>query len=124
VVVVGYATLLVTALHGMEASIWAAAYLFLGAFADYKHAMLYSLNAITSYGHTNLSLEDHWHLMGGLEALDGWLLFGLTTAFLFALTQKLLVRDWFGVVSSAQAWSERPTAGESRGSSSRTSKWG
>jgi integral membrane sensor domain MASE1 len=56
VVVVGYATLLVTALHGTEASIWAAAYLFLGAFADYRHAMLYSLNAITSYGHTNLNL--------------------------------------------------------------------
>jgi hypothetical protein len=124
VVVVGYATLLVTTLHGMEASIWAAAYLFLGAFADYKHAMLYSLNAITSYGHTNLSLQDHWHLMGGLEALDGWLLFGLTTAFLFALTQKLFFRDSFGAVSSAEAWSDHPPAGESRSSSLRTSKWG
>ena len=51
--------------------------------------MLYSLNALTSYGHTNLSLEDHWHLMGALEALNGWLLFGLTTAFLFAMMEKL-----------------------------------
>lgn len=51
--------------------------------------MLYSLNALTSYGHTNLSLEDHWHLMGALEALNGWLLFGLSTAFLFAVIQKV-----------------------------------
>ena len=44
---------------------------------------------MTSYGHTNLTLEDHWHLMGALEALNGWLLFGLTTAFLFAVLEKL-----------------------------------
>jgi hypothetical protein len=62
--------------------------------------------------------------MGGLEALNGWLLFGLTTAFLFALTQKLFVRDWFAVVSSTEAWSDHPTAGESPSSGLRTSKWG
>jgi hypothetical protein len=27
--------------------------------------------------------------MGPLEALDGWILFGLTAAFLFALIQKV-----------------------------------
>jgi hypothetical protein len=53
--------------------------------------MLYSLNAMTSYGHENLSLEDHWHLLGALEALNGTLLFGLSTAFLFAVIQKV----WF-----------------------------
>lgn len=44
---------------------------------------------MTSYGHTSLSLEGHWELMGALEALNGWLLFGLTTAFLFAMIQKV-----------------------------------
>jgi hypothetical protein len=47
---------------------------------DYRSAMLYSLNAMTSYGHTNLSLEDRWQLMGALEALNGSLLFGLSIA--------------------------------------------
>jgi hypothetical protein len=28
---------------------------------------IYSLNAMTSYGQTNLNLEDHWHLMGVLR---------------------------------------------------------
>jgi hypothetical protein len=50
--------------------------------------MLYSQNAITSYGHANLSLEAHWELMGAMEALNGWLLFGLTTAFLFGMIEK------------------------------------
>jgi len=49
----------------------------------------HSLNAMTSYGHTNLELVDRWHLMGALEALNGWLLFGLTTAFLFAVIERV-----------------------------------
>ncbi len=93
VVVMGYTTLLVTILHGIEACIWAAAYRMLGALPDVNSALLYSLNALTSYGHTNLHLEDHWHLMGALEALNGWLLFGLTTAFLFAMIQRFLLLD-------------------------------
>ena len=89
VVVVGATTLLATCLHGFEAGFWAVAYRLLGALPDFKTAMLYSLNALTSYGHTSLELQDHWHLMGALEALNGWLLFGLSAAFLFAVIEKV-----------------------------------
>ena len=85
--VIGCTTWLATFLHAMEAGIWAAAYRLLGALPDKRSAILYSLNAITSYGHTNLLLEDHWQLLGALEALNGWLLFGLTTAFLLSVVQ-------------------------------------
>ena len=54
-------------------------------------AMLYSMNAMTRYGHVNLYLAPRWQMMGALEALNGWILFGLTTAFLFAIVQKA----WF-----------------------------
>jgi hypothetical protein len=37
---------------------WASAYGLLGALPDTKSAMLYSLSAITSYGHANLFLEE------------------------------------------------------------------
>jgi len=88
----GVAVLLVTALHGIEGVAWAAAYLFLGAIPDAKSAMLYSLNAMTTYGHESVSLAPHWQLMGALEALNGMLLFGLTTAFLFAMIQEVWPR--------------------------------
>jgi hypothetical protein len=52
--------------------------------------MLYSLSAMTSYGHAELFLERQWQLMGAVEALTGMLLFGLTTAFLFAIIQRVL----------------------------------
>ena len=87
--IIAGATLSATLLHGVEAFLWAVAYLFLKAVPDRSSAMLYSLNAMTSYGHTNLALVDRWHLMGALEALNGWLLFGLTTAFLFAVIDRV-----------------------------------
>lgn len=82
-----------TVLHGIEAIFWAYAYHFLNALPDMREAVLYSLNAITSYGHANLQLERRWELMGAIEALNGWLLFGLSTAFLFAVIQKLTSLD-------------------------------
>ena len=88
-VVIGATSLLATILHGIETGIWAAAYRLLDALPDNRSAMLYSLSAMTTYGHTNLYLEAHWQLMGALEALNGVLLFGLTTAFLFAMIQRV-----------------------------------
>jgi len=87
--VMGVAILLVTALHAIEGASWAAAYRFLGAVPDAKSAMLYSLNAMTTYGHESASLAPQWQMMGALEALNGMLLFGLTTAFLFAMIQEV-----------------------------------
>lgn len=91
--VMGVAVLLMTALHAVEGAAWALAYLFLGAVPDVKSAMLYSLNAMTTYGHESVSLAPHWQMMGALEALNnGMLLFGLTTAFLFAMIQEVWPR--------------------------------
>jgi hypothetical protein len=70
---------------GIEGTFWALAYLALGALTNARAAMLYSFNAITSFGHTSIGLADHWQLMGALEALNGILLFGVSTAFLFRL---------------------------------------
>jgi MFS superfamily sulfate permease-like transporter len=87
--VMGTTTLLATCLHAIEAAIWTVAYRLLHALPDNKSAMLYSLEAITSYGHSNLFLEERWRLMGAMEALNGWLLFGLTTAFLFGIIDRV-----------------------------------
>jgi hypothetical protein len=86
--VMGITTLLVTLLHAIEAGLWAALYWMLGALPDGKSALLYSLSAMTSYGHEPYFLAEHWRLMGALEALNGMILFGLTTAFLYATTRE------------------------------------
>jgi hypothetical protein len=80
--------LLLTVLHAVEASAWAGAYVALGARADFASAMLYSLSAMTTYGHADVFLATHWQLMGAIEALNGMMLFGLSTAFLFAVLRE------------------------------------
>jgi hypothetical protein len=85
---IGATALSVTLLHTIEVVMWAVTYRLVGASADSKAAMLYSLSAMTSYGHANIYLEPRWQMMGALEALNGWILFGLTTAFLFMIFEK------------------------------------
>jgi hypothetical protein len=92
VLVMGVATLLAILLHALEAGIWAGVYILLGALPDGKSALLYSLGAMTTYGHENFFLADHWRLMGALEALNGMILFGLTTAFLYSIIGEVWPR--------------------------------
>jgi MFS superfamily sulfate permease-like transporter len=89
VVAMSLTVLLATVLHALEAALWAAAYLLLGALPDPRAAMLYSLSAMTTYGHASALLPEHWRMLGTLESLNGMLLFGLTTAFLFAMIQHV-----------------------------------
>jgi hypothetical protein len=88
--ILGAATLIAILLHAAEAAIWAGVYQMLGALPDSKAALLYSLSAMTTYGHEHFDLANHWQLMGSLEALNGMILFGLTTAFLYGMIRELL----------------------------------
>src|ERR1700743_328090 len=89
-IILGAATLLAILLHAAEATIWAFVYETLGALPDGKSSILYSLSAMTSYGHEHFDLANHWQLMGAVEALNGMILFGLTTAFLYGMIRELL----------------------------------
>ena len=81
---------LATAVYlALEAAAWAALYLWVGALPTWRDAMLYSLSAMTSYGHANIYLEDRWQLLGAIEAVNGVILFGLTTAFLYAAIREV-----------------------------------
>ena len=89
VVVMAAAALMVTVLLAFEGALWAAVYRVLGALPHNRSAMLYSLSAITSYGHASIFLDPHWQMMVALEALNGMILFGLTTAFMFGMIQQI-----------------------------------
>jgi len=87
--IIGSIAFLSTLLLAIEAGLWAATYVYIGALPDFKSAMLYSLGAITCYGHANVFLAPRWQLLGTLEALNGIMLFGLTTAFFFDAIQSV-----------------------------------
>jgi hypothetical protein len=52
-----------------------------------RDAMLYSVDSMTTRGASGLMLQRHWQMMGALEAADGMLLFGIGTAYMFAVMQ-------------------------------------
>ena len=87
VIFIALAALATTALLAVEAAAWAVLYVWLGALPDLRAGMLYSLNAITSYGHAAIDLEERWQLLGAIEAVNGLILFGLATATLIAAIQ-------------------------------------
>jgi hypothetical protein len=85
--VIGVVGLLLAILHGVEAALWAMAYLWLGALNSPAEAILYSLDSLTTRGASGLTLQSHWQMMGALEAANGVLLFGISTAFVFTVIQ-------------------------------------
>ena len=84
IVVIG---LLLAALHGIECGIWAVAYLWLGALESPIDALLYSVDSMSTRGASGLKLQQHWQMMGALEAVNGMLLFGVSAAYIFAVMQ-------------------------------------
>ena len=85
--VVGVIGLLLAVLHGIECVIWAAAYLWLGALDLPMDALLFSVDSMSTLGASGLTLQRSWQMMGALEAVDGMLLFGVSTAYLFSVMQ-------------------------------------
>src|SRR5215471_6466954 len=49
--------------------------------------LLLAVDSMTARGASGLMLERGWRMMGALEAADGLLLFGISTAFIFAVMQ-------------------------------------
>jgi hypothetical protein len=80
--------LMLSILHGLEAALWAKIYIWLGAIHTFDEAMFYSIDTMTTRGASGLGLPPHWQMMGALEAVDGVLLFGMSTAFMFAVMQR------------------------------------
>jgi hypothetical protein len=79
--------LLLAVLHGIEAAFWAAAYIWLGALDSPEAAIVYSVDSMATRGASGFTLQPRWQMMGALEAADGMLLFGISTAFIFTVMQ-------------------------------------
>ena len=76
-------------LHTAEVWIWAAAYLHLTELPDLESALYFSTACFTTLGFGDLVLDPQWRLLSALEAANGILLFGWSTAFLFAVVRRI-----------------------------------
>lgn len=92
-VAIGIVVLFMTVLVAVEATLWASVYVFVGAAHDMKLALLYSLEAMTTFGHADVYLTPQWRLLGALEALNGVIVVGLSTAFLFSVLHSAQLKS-------------------------------
>jgi len=89
------ATLLALAGHVVEIALWAFALDICGAVADISAAIYSSAGSYTTSG-SDIVLPPRWKLLGPFEAVCGMLMFGLSTAFIFAVIQRLLHAQFKG----------------------------
>lgn len=74
----------------IESSLWAACYLSLGALSSFEEALYFSNVTFATLGYGDLTLDPDWRLLSSIQAANGTILFGWSTALVFAVVQWLL----------------------------------
>ena len=72
----------------LQVTFWALLYSVLGAFQDFETAMYFSGVTFTSLGYGDVVLDDRMRLLGPLQAANGLMMFGITTALFIAAVQQ------------------------------------
>jgi hypothetical protein len=75
--------------HLAEIGLWAFALDMSGAVPDFYAAIYSSAGSYTTSG-SDIVLPPEWRLLGPFEAVDGMLMFGVSTAFIFAVVNRLI----------------------------------
>jgi hypothetical protein len=79
----------VVLLHLAEITVWGLSYAWNGAMPDLPSALYFSAVTYTTTGYGDLVLPQGWRLHGGIEALTGILMCSWSTAFFFAVVNRL-----------------------------------
>jgi hypothetical protein len=99
IVIMGAAMMLLGA-HLVEVMLWAVVLMICGEFHSFGPACYHSAMNYTTLGYGDIVMTPRWRFMGPLEALDGMLLIGLSTAALFGVVQRI------GRTSQPEIWAE------------------
>jgi voltage-gated potassium channel Kch len=73
----------------LETGLWSACYLYLGAMPSIEEAVYFSIVTFSTLGYGDIILSNEWRLLGALEAANGIIIFGWSTALVMAIIHKL-----------------------------------
>ena len=76
--------------HLLEIAVWAVLFLLCGEFPGFGTAYYHSAVNYTTLGYGDVLMTPSWRLLGPLEAANGVLMFGVSTAIIFAVMQRLI----------------------------------
>jgi hypothetical protein len=80
-------------LHLLQILVWAFLYAVRGAMPDFTTAAYFSAVTYTTTGYGDLVLPQEWRLVGGVEALTGILMCGLSTGMFFVVFSSIFGLD-------------------------------
>lgn len=86
-VVSGTILLLFTAAF-VEVAVWAGAYLAVGAINGLETSLYFSMVTFTTLGYGDVVLTEQWRLLAAIEAANGIIMFGWSTALVIAVVQR------------------------------------
>ena len=78
------------AAHLVEIAVWAVLFMGCGEFRDFATAYYHSAVNYTTLGYGDLIMSARWRMLGPLEAANGMVMFGVTTAMVIGVIQRLL----------------------------------
>jgi hypothetical protein len=84
--------LVLAALHTVQIMLWAVVYRnleYAGELDTFETAVYFSFVTFTTLGYGDITLSEAGRVLSGIQALNGILLVGWSTAVLFAIVQKL-----------------------------------
>jgi hypothetical protein len=94
VAVMTLVTLITAVAHLIEITLWALVWLLCGHTATFETAFYLSAQNYTALGYGDIPLFAQWRLLGPFEAINGLLLFGLSTAVMFAVLNRLVAHHF------------------------------
>lgn len=77
------------AVHTLELWLWAFAFWATGAIQHFADALYFSAITFSTVGYGDVQVAEDWRLMASLEAMNGFLLIGWSTAFLVAASTRI-----------------------------------
>ena len=81
------------AAHIAEVFVWSLAYMMVGAAAPGTDFIYFAFVNYTTLGYGDVTPIERWQLLGPMTAMNGVLLFGWSTAVIFAVLRKTMVID-------------------------------
>ena len=73
----------------VEVLLWAATYLWVNIIESFEEAFYFSMVTFTTLGYGDIVLKGTWRLLASFEAAIGIIMFGWTTAIVFAAVQNI-----------------------------------
>lgn len=95
------AMLVMVAGNFLQITLWGILFIWLGEFSELYEAVYHSAVNFASLGYGDIVMSKNWKLLGPLEAVNGVLMVGMTSAALMVILQQLIKAQGEEILASA-----------------------